>query len=330
VRERKAGGRGENADTKSKPALGGLGREALAQVAKQTLDLCANGAYVSKGGNRVKIGEALKAAKLSTVLYSPETPPNAARAKRKSLNRFEVRNETTFSALARLSEGDPESHVGCLNFASAKNPGGGFLKGAMAQEEALAYASGLYPCLLQATDFYSFNRANASSIYLDHAIYSGRVPFFRDDSGALLDSPVLASVITVPAPNAGAVAQNEPQRAPMVEPALRRRAELVLRIAESHQIDHLVLGAWGCGVFRNDPKMVAKIFSELLKPGGSYASAFKSVTFAVFDASLGKASFNAFAERFRTTGDESQPVSRGTVAVDQVFQPEAAMGSQDS
>src|SRR5688572_22378946 len=60
-----------------------------------------------------------------------------------------VTNESTLDAARRLG-GD----VAALNFASARSPGGGFLNGAQAQEESLARASALYPCLLAAGDFY--------------------------------------------------------------------------------------------------------------------------------------------------------------------------------
>jgi uncharacterized protein (TIGR02452 family) len=58
----------------------------------------------------------------------------------------------------------------------------------------------------------------------------------------------------------------------------------------------LVLGAWGCGVFGNDPAMVARRFGEFLKEGGAYAHAFTDVTFAVLDR--GGATLAAFADVF--------------------------------
>jgi uncharacterized protein (TIGR02452 family) len=115
----------------------------------------------------------------------------------------------------------------------------------------------------------------------------------------LLEKPILASVITAPAPNAGAIAQNEPGNLGHVEPALKRRAELVLRIAAAHGVERLVLGAWGCGVFRNDPKVVAKIFADLLAPNGPFAPVFAQVVFAVFDRSENLATYQAFANRFK-------------------------------
>ena len=119
-----------------------------------------------------------------------------------------MNSETTGEAITRLL--GRGRHVGCLNFASAKYAGGGFLTGAQAQEEALACSSTLHPCLLKAPQYYAQNRAHRSTIYLDLIIHSPLVPFFRNDEGVLLEQPVLASVMTVPAPNAGAVMQNEP------------------------------------------------------------------------------------------------------------------------
>ncbi len=272
-------------------------RSTRIQTAKQTVAICEAGSYVLPDGTRVEIAAALAQAQAGTVLYAPENPPQEGRAREARTTRIEVRNETTFQALARLAATEG-SHLGCLNFASAKNPGGGFLNGALAQEEALASASGLYPCLLRAREYYDRNRANRSALYLDLAIFSPRVPFFRDDEGALLVRPILASVITAPAPNAGAIAQNEPSNSVHVGPTLRRRAELVLRIGIAQGIDRLVLGAWGCGVFQNDPHEVAQAFAELLLPAGRFDGVFTQVAFAVFDRTADSLNYRAFAEAF--------------------------------
>ena len=275
-----------------------MSRDRRATLAKQTLVICEAGYYNPPSGMRVNIAADLDQAKAGTVLYSPEKPPVARPVTTARVTRFDVRNETTFQALARLAASG-DGHLACLNFASAKNPGGGFLNGSLAQEEALACASGLYPCLLMAPEYYQRNRTNRSALYLDLAVFSPRVPFFRNDSGVLLDKPVLASVITAPAPNAGAITQNEPANLRHVEPTLRRRAELVLRVASAHQVDRLVLGAWGCGVFGNDPRAVAQIFAQLLNPPGEFAAVFAEVVFAVLDRSQDLATYRAFAVQFK-------------------------------
>ena len=120
-----------------------------------------------------------------------------------------------------------------------------------------------------------------------------------NDEGDLMDEPILASVITAPAPNAGAVAQNEPHNIVLVEPTLRRRSELVLDVALAHSVKHLVLGAWGCGVFRNNPETVARTFAEFLRTDGKFSNVFRSVVFAVYDRTSGEGTFRAFAETFQ-------------------------------
>lgn len=274
-----------------------MNRNSRARLAQETVAICEAGFYTTARGTRVSIGEELNRAKAGTVLYSPEKQLPVYDTPGTLNTRFGVANETTFQALARLAKAG-QGHMACLNFASAKNAGGGFLNGSLAQEEALACASGLYPCLLKAPEYYERNRANRSLLYLDLEIFSPLVPFFRDDAGVLLEQPVLASVITAPAPNAGAVAQNEPRNLSQVEPTLKRRAELVLRIARAQQVSRLVLGAWGCGVFRNDPRQVAAIFAALLKASGKYAGVFSEVVFAVYDRTSEQATVRAFADTF--------------------------------
>ena len=91
------------------------------------------------------------------------------------------------------------------------------------------------------------------------------------------------TILTSPAPNAGALAREEPEALGDVEPTFRRRLGQVLSAAVAFDQTALVLGAWGCGVFGNDPHMVAGLFREFLTEGGPFARAFEHITFAVFD-----------------------------------------------
>jgi len=203
--------------------------------------------------------------------------------------RIAVTDETSLQAIAR--HGEPAC---VLNFASAKNPGGGFLGGAQAQEEALARSSALYPCLCSQMQHYERNRAHRSAIYLDLALWSPEVPFFRDDVGGWLDRAIRASVITCAAPNAGALRQHGKLDPVELAAALRRRAALVLAVAVHHRAERLVLGAWGAGVFGNDPVQIARVFADHLR--GRFAGAFADVVFAVPDAA--GANHRAFVETF--------------------------------
>ena len=196
---------------------------------------------------------------------------------------FEVVNETTLSAASRLTEADDNVNPLALNFASAKNPGGGFLKGSQAQEESLARASGLYPCIAQMQAMYETNRQFRSCLYTDNMIYSPGVPVFRDDRDQLLEAPYLVSFVTAPAVNAGVVRRRKRENVARIEDVMRERMEKVLSLAVIHHHETLVLGAWGCGVFRNNPRDVARWFGDHLTGNGLFTRSFKKVVFAVLD-----------------------------------------------
>jgi uncharacterized protein (TIGR02452 family) len=182
----------------------------------------------------------------------------------------------------------------CLNFASAKNPGGGFLSGSQAQEESLARSSGLYACLLPMTEMYDYNRNIGTSLYSDYMIYSPRVPVFRHDDGLLREQPFCASFVTAPAVNAGAVMKNETQNVWFIGPTMAARTNKILWAAQHQGHDTLILGAWGCGVFGNEPSAVAQVFSDALGPNGLFHGTFERVVFAVYDLSPNQETNSAF------------------------------------
>jgi uncharacterized protein (TIGR02452 family) len=134
-------------------------------------------------------------------------------------------------------------------------------------------------------------------MYSDWMIHSPSVPVFRDDdTGALLEEPYDCAFLTTPAPNAGVVLQREPARRDELNRVLASRASRVLAICAAEKHRHLVLGAWGCGVFANDPAVVARVFGEEL--AGPYAGVFDEVVFAVLDWSDERRFIRPFAERF--------------------------------
>jgi len=128
-------------------------------------------------------------------------------------------------------------------------------------------------------------------------IYSPACPVIRDDAGNWLPEPYVVDFITSPAPNAGAIRQNEPANCEYIEPVLRERAGKILALTAYQQCDALILGAWGCGAFRNDPGMVASIFSEYLLPEGLYAGYFRRVLFSVYDSSPAQETYRAFVKQ---------------------------------
>jgi uncharacterized protein (TIGR02452 family) len=200
-----------------------------------------------------------------------------------------VTNETSLAAARRHG-----AEVACLVFASAKSPGGGFLNGAQAQEESIARVSALYPCLTcpSAREFYEFHRQQQDLLYSDRVIYSPGVPVFRDDDGTLLGHPYAVSFLTAAAPNLGAIVSGQPDSAPSVPGVLAARSRRVLEVAAAHGHRRLVLGAWGCGVFRNDPGTVAAVFAAEIARAAGW---FDHVTFAVLDHQRDTPNYTAFA-----------------------------------
>ena len=270
----------------------------LRHLAEETLRISDTGFY-ELDGRRIEIGDAQRAAVQGTRLLRPSELERlvAGGAPEHRFERTEitVTQEKTQQA-ARRAAHDGVEDVLLLNFASARNVGGGFLNGARAQEEDVVRSSGLYRCLETQPEYYTANRATPSTLYTDHLIYSPRVPFFRDAGPELLPTPFLASVITAPAPNAGEYLRKETGGKPELRATLVRRAAYVLAAAEAYRHSALVLGAWGCGVFRNDASEVADaFFSHLESP--RFRSSFARVDFAVFDPSPNLVNFHAFESR---------------------------------
>ena len=281
-----------------------MNRAHRAQVANQTLQILEEGQYRLPEGQTVKIASEINDCCESTQLFQPEDlqrllaqhhrqPPPGGRTE------IEVANETTLCGIRRLAA-ECDGPVAALNFASAKNPGGGFLGGSQAQEESLARASGLYRSLMKAWPFYEHHRGLKSLLYTDAMILSPRCPIFRDDSDALLGGPHVAGFITSAAPNAGAIRDKRPEELQQLPATFRRRAEYVLALAAAQGYKYIVLGAWGCGVFRNDPEMVADIFTQLLASPG-WSGRFSKVLFSVLDRSPDLSTFRAFERGVQAT-----------------------------
>ena len=280
-------------------------RERRAAIARATLDIVAQGHYAADGGRIVEIGAVTRACLVGTRLYLPDELDalrlREARVSTDGETAIEIRDEGTLSSAARLA-GAGFARVGVLNFASARHPGGGFERGSQAQEESLARSSSLHASLTTAAaaPYYRHHREQASAAYSDRVIVSPDCPVFRDDDGALRDRPFLATFLTCAAPNARAMADSEPEGLGRLPALLERRIEAVLAVALDAKCDALVLGAWGCGVFGNDPAMVAGAFAAHLGDAGAFRGAFRRIDFAVLDASPGKACLAAFERTFGT------------------------------
>jgi uncharacterized protein (TIGR02452 family) len=264
-------------------------RSKAAGIAKDTIEILAAGRYQDRAGETVHLAHLLDVAKRGTLTYPPDEPlPKFTPAER--VTAFDVVNDTTLEAARKLvAEG---FRPVALNFASARHPGGGFLGGARAQEESLCRASGLYPCI-NGNAMYRHHAHTSGGFYTNYAIYSPDVPVIKDDEGNLLGSPYLCAFVTSPAVNVGALRGDHKES---VRDEMRERVNKVLAIMAGHGHDAAVLGAWGCGVFKNDPEVIAELFAKALR--GKFAGAFAKVVFAVLDSSDEKHFIGPFEGRF--------------------------------
>lgn len=160
--------------------------------------------------------------------------------------------------------------VAILNFADALVPGGLVLYGAPTQEENICRCSNLYETLLECPLYYNMNKLLGKSTYLDIMIYSPDVLVFKDDEEYKDINPVKMDVITCPAPSAFL-------REDKAEELFVRRIRKILIAAQKRGVNKIVLGAWGCGAFGQDPMVVGKAFARVLKE----VNAFDKVVFAI-------------------------------------------------
>lgn len=275
-------------------------------TAYETLEIMEKGCYQNKHNHTVDISTALEYSVTNTIHYKPADFETVFIQRDQQLKRQQpgplritVTGETTFAAAYRLVVKEGITNVCCLNFASAKNPGGGFLGGAQAQEEALSRASGLYASLKSKPQMYTANRLTHTCLYTDNMIYSPLVPVFRNDRDELLDDAYLVSIITAPAVNAGAIGNNEPGRLKEMEAVMLARIEKLLSVAVAHKQTTLILGAWGCGVFRNNPADIARWLAQHICHNEVFQHAFTNIVFAVYDTSEKQHNRNAFNNEFQ-------------------------------
>lgn len=188
-----------------------------------------------------------------------------------------VTKQTTYDAMLDLY--DDVNSVCVLNFASFFKPGGGFLKGAYTQEESLCHVSGLYP-VLKDLDIYKerYDRDKVPEEYTSEVIYSRGVPFTSTPGS--ISSPMLVDVISCAAPNCTRVPISKMDR---VERAIKERLTACYILPYLNGCEGLVLGAWGCGVFKNNPQFVASTFKML---NDTYGGLYKKVVYAVPTGSI--------------------------------------------
>lgn len=192
--------------------------------------------------------------------------------------------------------------VCALNFASSKNPGGGVVNGANAQEECLCRISTLYPCLADSNIFNEFYLPHRSmfsdTLYNDDLIFTPGIVWFKTDTASPVLMPkedwFILDVITCAAPNLNA---NFTITATELEELHRKRIEKIFITAANEGEEVLILGAFGCGAFRNPPTIVANVMKELTD---KYAYYFDTIEYAVYCSPRNPTNYNEFVKTFGT------------------------------
>jgi uncharacterized protein (TIGR02452 family) len=268
-------------------------RHVAAELGRSAVEVARQGLYLTRAGQEVAWHDAVQAARAAKLSITPDDVLPIKERIPFNETQIQVTNETTLGASLRLVERGLRPLA--LNFANGIHPGGGFLDGARAQEEALCRSSALYQTLV-GDPMYEEHRKRQQMDSTDWAVYSPDVPVFRSDDGTELQRPWLLSFITCAAPFAPDIGQ------PQAGDLLQKRIHRVLAIARSYGHSALVLGAWGCGAFANDPHRTALDFRQALE--SDFSGAFSDIVFAITDWSPERRFLGPFRDVFAPNDNE--------------------------
>lgn len=182
-------------------------------------------------------------------------------------------------------------HPAVLNMACGDGPGGGVIGGCYGQEESLFRRSNLYvylypysphalECNLQSKHPQYPLNGNFDGIYVRDAV------IFREAENKgyeLLQNPFNMSFISVPAIREPILNDGMLNKRDIIIAKDKIRTILRLGLINSH--DALVLGAWGCGIFHNPPRDIARLFKEVFLEE-EFFNKYKKVVFAILDDSI--------------------------------------------
>jgi uncharacterized protein (TIGR02452 family) len=176
-----------------------------------------------------------------------------------------------------------------LNFASSRHPGGGVAYGARAQEESICRCSTLYKSLNQPEmwqDFYTPHENSGNRLNNDDIIYTPGVVAFKTDEHIPKLMPqenwFKVNVVTCAAPDLRMGHYALTKDGGTVEGNLRqlheKRMRRILATAAEYGNEVVILGAFGCGAFKNPPEVVAEALKTVVLEFKPY---FETIEFAV-------------------------------------------------
>lgn len=289
-----------------------LQKERNAEVFQDTMRICREGGYIAQSGKRIDLppmGEVLASGMFHKTIADVRNVPQIA----ESL--VDVIKRDCIDATKELVTNGFNPVM--LNMASRRCPGGGVLNGARAQEETLFRRSNLCVSLYQFDEYHAnllgvpLGKGRYPMEYGTAGIYSGRVMFFRKDvqeDYALMDEPFECAVVS-------AAAISHPDLTldgRLVDWAARATTDKirnVLRIGLAHGHDSIVLGAWGCGAFKNPPSHIAALFKSVIGEE-EFSGKYRLIRFAIIeDHNSRNANYSAFSRIFENLDAASPKTS---------------------
>lgn len=265
--------------------------ESKNKEAKSCLDACVKGFYINGEGKEINLNAMLNNCLALTKAYAPDyqfadvIPVGPEECK------LEIRNETVVDAIYRLVVTEGRKNVCALNAANAFYPGGGFRTEARANEETLCRSSALYYSLIQKPEYYDYNTMKNSKAASNYIIYSQDCPVWKTGNYKVLNEPFLVSFVSSsPVDRWGSTDTDNDKFNEMNDERIRS----VLLCAIENGVKNLVLCAYGCGAYRNDPKIIAGTFKKYLIDQ-NLKSHFEYITFSITGLSRNIEAFqNAF------------------------------------
>lgn len=267
----------------------GNDKEVLVEIFNDTLEQCRNNTILSEA-----VSSSIK--RQYILRHNDQMVLNAK--PRSGIAEVIVSRKCTIEAAEQYKD----KKVCILNFASSKNPGGGVVNGARAQEECICRITTLYPCLSDEkimNGFYLPHRSMFSdTLYNDDLIFTPDVYCIKTDTAAPAKRDECewfkTDVITCASPNLSAYTKVTDD---VLEKIQLSRLERVFVTAANEGADALILGAFGCGAFRNPPEVVAGVMKKLTD---KYAGYFDVIEFAVYCSPKNPVNYEAFSRAFVT------------------------------
>lgn len=193
-------------------------------------------------------------------------------------------NLSTIDAAIRFCTEEPDNRVGVLNFANAFDAGGGFVNGAMAQEEDLLRCTTWLASLISQAacgQYYALNRTGRYNYISRRSLVSPHVLILRNGRYEILQTPLEIVGITAAAFNwCGSEANTLIDKGIDIAEGTKTVIRNAIKAAIDQRCNTLILGAFGCGAFGNSPRDIAGYFKEILY-GEDLFRYFKNIVFAI-------------------------------------------------